>query len=101
MSLPPYHCFAVSELGLPVPASRKHLIGAGSIEPWAWAVKLRDNSYIGDFRRWKRPDTYRKALEWLLRDLKVEQADRLRCKALPPEKPDNRAGDSGPAHPPS
>jgi hypothetical protein len=38
----------------------------------AWAAKLRDNRNIGDFRRWKEHDAYQKALERLLRDLKVE-----------------------------
>jgi hypothetical protein len=39
----------------------------------AWARKLRDNRNIGDFRRWKRHDAYEKALERLLKDLKVTQ----------------------------
>jgi TIR domain/Pentapeptide repeats (8 copies) len=38
----------------------------------AWAGKLRDNRNIGDFRRWKEHDAYQKALERLLRDLRVE-----------------------------
>jgi TIR domain len=40
----------------------------------AWAGKLRDNRNIGDFRRWKDHDAYQKALERVLRDLKVAQA---------------------------
>ena len=40
----------------------------------AWAFKLRDNRNIGDFRRWKDHDAYQKALERVLRDLRVEQA---------------------------
>jgi hypothetical protein len=40
----------------------------------AWARKLRDNRNIGDFRRWKDHDAYAKALERVLRDLKVTQA---------------------------
>jgi hypothetical protein len=40
----------------------------------AWAGKLRDNRNIGDFRRWKEHDAYAKALERLLRDLRVEKA---------------------------
>jgi len=40
----------------------------------AWAGKLRDNRNIGDFRRWKDHDVYQKALERVLRDLKVAQA---------------------------
>lgn len=35
----------------------------------AWAGKLRANRNIGDFRRWKDHDAYRKGLERLLRDL--------------------------------
>ncbi len=38
----------------------------------AWAVKLRDRRHIGDFTRWKEHDAYSKALERLLRDVKVE-----------------------------
>jgi hypothetical protein len=40
----------------------------------AWAGKLRDNRNIGDFRKWKDHDAYEKALERVLRDLKVAQA---------------------------
>jgi hypothetical protein len=40
----------------------------------AWAGKLRGNRNIGDFRRWKDHDDYQKALERVLRDLKVAQA---------------------------
>jgi TIR domain/Pentapeptide repeats (8 copies) len=40
----------------------------------AWAGKLRDNRNIGDFRKWKDHDAYQKALERVLRDLKVAQA---------------------------
>ena len=39
-----------------------------------WAAKLRDSRHIGDFVRWKRHDAYTKALERLLRDLRVERA---------------------------
>ena len=39
-----------------------------------WAGNLRDNCNIGDFRRWKNHDAYEKALERVLRDLKVAQA---------------------------
>jgi uncharacterized protein YjbI with pentapeptide repeats len=34
-----------------------------------WAVKLRDQRNIGDFRQWKKPAGYHKSLERLLRDL--------------------------------
>jgi uncharacterized protein YjbI with pentapeptide repeats len=34
-----------------------------------WAVKLRDQRNIGDFRQWKKPAEYQKSLERLLRDL--------------------------------
>ena len=37
-----------------------------------WAVKLRDQRNIGDFRGWKDHDTYRRSLEKLLKWLKVE-----------------------------
>jgi hypothetical protein len=36
-----------------------------------WAVKLRDQRNIGDFRQWKKPEKYQKALERLLCDLKM------------------------------
>jgi uncharacterized protein YjbI with pentapeptide repeats len=35
-----------------------------------WAIKLREQRNIGDFRQWKSPTEYRKSLERLLRDLK-------------------------------
>jgi hypothetical protein len=38
----------------------------------AWALKLRDNRNIGDFRHWKDHDAYQKTLARLLRDLRVE-----------------------------
>ena len=38
----------------------------------AWALKLRDNRHIGDFRDWKNHDAYQRTLERLLRDLRVE-----------------------------
>ena len=36
-----------------------------------WAVKLRDQRNIGDFRRWREPAEYQGNLERLLRDLKA------------------------------
>jgi hypothetical protein len=39
----------------------------------AWARKLRDSRHIGDFSKWKDHDSYKKGLERLLRDLKVER----------------------------
>ena len=39
-----------------------------------WAVKLRDGRHIGGFTRWKEHGAYAKALERLLRDLRVEKA---------------------------
>jgi uncharacterized protein YjbI with pentapeptide repeats len=36
-----------------------------------WAVKLRDQRNIGDFRQWKKPEAYQKSLDRLLRDLKT------------------------------
>jgi hypothetical protein len=35
-------------------------------------LRLRRPRHIGDFTRWKEHDAYQKALERLLRDLKVE-----------------------------
>jgi hypothetical protein len=45
----------------------------------AWASKLRRSRNIGDFRRWKDHDAYQKALERVLRDLRVEQASAARA----------------------
>jgi hypothetical protein len=39
-----------------------------------WAVKLRDQRNIGDFRQWRKPAAYQKSLERLLRDLKESGA---------------------------
>jgi hypothetical protein len=39
--------------------------------PEPWAVKLRDQRNIGDFRKWKEHEGYQKSLERLLRDLKM------------------------------
>jgi hypothetical protein len=36
----------------------------------AWAVKLRDQRHIGDFRRWKDHDSYKKSFDRVLRDPK-------------------------------
>jgi uncharacterized protein YjbI with pentapeptide repeats len=38
----------------------------------AWAVRLRDNRQIGDFRRWKEHAVYRRMFDRLLHDLRVE-----------------------------
>jgi hypothetical protein len=40
-----------------------------------WAVKLRDQRNIGDFRQWKKPAEYQKSLDRLLRDLKASGAE--------------------------
>jgi uncharacterized protein YjbI with pentapeptide repeats len=37
----------------------------------AWAVKLRDQRNIGDFRQWNKPAQYQKSLDRLLRDLRT------------------------------
>jgi len=42
--------------------------------PEPWAVKLRDQRNIGDFRQWRKPAEYQKSLERLLRDLKASGA---------------------------
>jgi hypothetical protein len=36
-----------------------------------WAVKLRDQRQIGDFRKWKDQDAYQQAFDRVLRDLKA------------------------------
>jgi hypothetical protein len=36
-----------------------------------WAVKLRDQRNIGDFRQWRKPEEYRASVERLLRDLQM------------------------------
>jgi hypothetical protein len=42
-----------------------------------WAVKLRDQRNIGDFRQWKKPAEYQKSLERLLRDSKASCAKQV------------------------
>jgi hypothetical protein len=37
-----------------------------------WAASLRRIRHIGDFSRWKNHDSYQKAFDRLLRDLKSE-----------------------------
>jgi hypothetical protein len=37
----------------------------------AWAVQLRDQRNIGDFRRWKDHDAYKDSFERLVRDLTI------------------------------
>jgi hypothetical protein len=39
-----------------------------------WAVKLRDQRNIGDFRRWRKVAEYQNSLEQLLGDLKASGA---------------------------
>jgi hypothetical protein len=39
----------------------------------AWAAAIRRTRHIGDFTRWKDHDSYQKAFERLLRDLKAEE----------------------------
>ena len=41
----------------------------------AWAAKLRRSRHIGDFRAWKDHDAYQKALDRVLRDLRVESSE--------------------------
>jgi uncharacterized protein YjbI with pentapeptide repeats len=36
-----------------------------------WAVKLRDQRNIGDFRQWRKPEAYQKSVDRLLHDLKA------------------------------
>lgn len=40
----------------------------------AWAADIRRRRHIGDFTRWKDHDSYQKAFERLLRDLKADEA---------------------------
>ena len=40
----------------------------------AWALKLRDQRNIGDFRQWKDHDAYKRSLERIVRDLTMQQA---------------------------
>jgi hypothetical protein len=44
-----------------------------------WAVKLRDQRHIGDFRRWKDHDRYKASFERVLRDLKCPAARDNAC----------------------
>jgi hypothetical protein len=39
-----------------------------------WAHDIRRTRHIGDFTRWKEHDAYSKALDRLLRDLRVDKA---------------------------
>jgi hypothetical protein len=46
----------------------------------AWAVKLRDQRHIGDFRYWKDHGGYKRSLERVLRDLRA-RAEEIRARA--------------------
>jgi hypothetical protein len=48
-----------------------------------WAIKLRNNRHIGDFRRWKDHNAYQHTFDRLLRDLRVEM----------PENPSDKKSD--------
>ena len=39
-----------------------------------WAVSLRDQRHIGDFRQWTEPSRYQQVFQRLLRDLKANEA---------------------------
>jgi hypothetical protein len=41
-------------------------------EQAGWATHIKRTRNIGDFSRWKEHDSYQKAFERLLRDLRVE-----------------------------
>jgi hypothetical protein len=43
----------------------------------AWAADIRRTRHIGEFGNWREPNSYKKALERLLRDLKAESATAL------------------------
>jgi hypothetical protein len=38
-----------------------------------WAAKIRRERHIGEFEHWKEHDSYQKAFQRLLRDLKTAQ----------------------------
>jgi len=42
--------------------------------PRAWAADIRRTRHIGDFRKWKDHDSFQKALDRLLRDLKSQES---------------------------
>jgi hypothetical protein len=60
----------------------RQILARGEIEPGVHSssagpqggpqTTVTDNRNVGDFTRWKEHDAYQKALERLLRDLKVE-----------------------------
>jgi hypothetical protein len=41
---------------------------------WTVGARQRRTRHIGDFTRWKEHDAYQKALDRLLRDLRVEKS---------------------------
>jgi hypothetical protein len=45
--------------------------------PKAWAADIRRTRHIGEFHRWRDHESYKRALERLLRDLKAESPARL------------------------
>jgi hypothetical protein len=45
------------------------------IETEGWQASVKDAYHVIDFSRWKDPDTYQAAFEWLLRDLRAEVED--------------------------
>jgi hypothetical protein len=40
----------------------------------AWAADIRRTRQIGDFRKWKDPDSFQESLDRLLRDLKSQDS---------------------------
>jgi uncharacterized protein YjbI with pentapeptide repeats len=42
-----------------------------------WAAKLRDQRHIGDFNKWHDPDVYRERLERLVRDLTMDNKEKM------------------------
>src|SRR5262249_22224489 len=47
----------------------------------AWAENLKQTRHIGDFRKWKDHDEYRKSLDRLIRDLQAE--DKKKASGTP------------------
>jgi hypothetical protein len=52
------------------------LDGAVMEEKTGWAADIRKSRHIGDFRDWKNHDSYKKAFERLMRDLKAGEREK-------------------------
>lgn len=56
----------------------------------AWAAAIRRTRHIGDFTRWKDHDSYQRAFERLLRDLKAEEGARATAATTEGESTDGQ-----------